>query len=109
MITKKPWGYFETFSINEKCTVKLITLNSGGRLSLQIHKRRDELWIALDSGLIVEIGSKKKKARIGEKFHIPKGTLHRASATRKARILEISTGHFDENDIVRIEDDYGRA
>lgn len=72
MITKKPWGYFETFSINEKCTVKLITLNSGGRLSLQIHKRRDELWIALDSGLIVEIGSKKRKPALEKNSIYPK-------------------------------------
>lgn len=105
MKMKRPWGYFETFLKNRKCTVKIITFDRGGRLSLQSHKKRDEVWIALDSGFVIEIEGKKKKAYIGEKFFIPKCTLHRASAEKKARILEISLGHFDEGDIERVEDD----
>ena len=106
---KRPWGYFETLSKNRKCTVKIITLVGGGRLSLQRHKRREEVWIALDPGLTFEIEGKKIKPPIGKRFLISKNVVHRASSGKKARILEISFGHFDEEDIERIEDDYGRA
>ncbi|HIH09710.1 MAG TPA: mannose-6-phosphate isomerase [Candidatus Diapherotrites archaeon] len=105
---KKPWGAFEEFATNEKVTVKIITVNKGGILSLQSHKHRTELWVALDSGLIAVVGARKAKLSAGQKITIPKGAKHRIMAARKARFLEISFGRFDENDIVRYEDVYGR-
>lgn len=106
---KKPWGKFEEYSTNEKTTVKIVTVNKGQVLSLQSHKNRKEIWIALDNGLTALIGNKKKKLKKGEIVVIPKKTKHRISASKKARFLEISFGKFDEKDIIRYEDKYGRA
>lgn len=58
----------------------------------------------------MQIGDREFIGKEGDFFHIPKGSVHRLSAIDKdSMILEISYGHFDENDIVRIEDDFGRA
>jgi mannose-6-phosphate isomerase len=106
----KPWGKFEQYAHNVPCTVKIITVNPGGVLSLQYHHRRDELWVVLDPGARVEIGDKVLYPEPEEKLFIPRGTVHRLSCDgqRPARILEVSFGEFDEEDIVRLEDVYGR-
>ncbi|HLC79796.1 MAG TPA: phosphomannose isomerase type II C-terminal cupin domain [archaeon] len=108
-LVKKPWGKFEEYATNKKVTVKIITVKKAGILSLQSHKHRDELWIALDSGLIAIVNGREKKLKIGQTILIPRRSKHRVKATRNARFLEISSGKFDENDIIRYEDVYGRA
>ncbi len=105
----KPWGKFEEYSTNAKVTVKIITVKKGGVLSLQSHRHRQEKWVALDTGLTAIIGKRKKALKKGEIVIVPKGTRHRMIASKAARFLEVSSGHFDENDIVRYEDRYGRA
>jgi HAD superfamily hydrolase (TIGR01484 family) len=106
----RPWGSFEQFIHNEPSTVKIIEVEPNKRLSLQSHQYREEMWIALDDGIITEIGENKKILKKGEKVFIPKNTKHRlASENNKVRVLEISLGDFDENDIERYEDDFGRA
>jgi len=105
----KPWGLFEEYTTNEKTTVKVITVRKGGLLSLQAHKNRAEMWIALDTGLTAIVGGKQKKLKKGELIIIPKRVKHRIKASKKARFLEISFGKFDEKDIIRFEDKYGRA
>jgi mannose-6-phosphate isomerase len=108
---EKPWGYFEQFTHNELSTVKIITVDPGGTLSLQYHHQRDELWVIMDSGAQVEVGDRVIQPDPGEKVFIPRRTPHRLSAVgnRAVRILEVSFGEFDEDDIVRVEDIYGRA
>lgn len=107
---EKPWGRFEQFALNQNCTVKIITVNKGQRLSLQRHKNREELWIALDEGLTAEIDGAMNELSIGERIVVAKGQTHRVSSTIDgARFLEVAFGEFDENDIERLEDDYGRA
>lgn len=107
----KPWGGFEQYTHNLRSTVKVITVAPGGRLSLQYHHRRDELWVALDPGANVELDGRVVLPRRGERLWIPRGTRHRLSAPGQdpVRVLEISFGDFDEDDIVRLEDSYGRA
>jgi len=105
----RPWGKFNTYAFNEKCTVKIITVNKGEILSLQKHKHRSETWIAIDSGLVAQVGNKKFKLKIGQRINISKHTKHRISSTKKARFLEVSFGKFDENDEIRLEDKYGRV
>ena len=105
---KKPWGRFDEYAKNEKVTVKIITVNTGGILSLQSHKNRKELWVALDSGLTATINNREKKLAKGQIAIIRKHAKHRIQASRKARFLEVSFGSFDENDIKRYEDKYGR-
>ena len=108
---EKPWGRFEQYTHNLPCTVKIITVAAGGKLSSQYHDRRDELWVVLDEGARVQLGEDVLEPETGEKIFIPRGTVHRLSATgeREVRILEISFGEFDEEDIVRLDDVYGRV
>jgi mannose-6-phosphate isomerase len=108
---EKPWGKFEQYTHNMLSTVKIITVLPGGALSLQYHHRRDELWVVLDDGAQIEVGDRVIQPRVGDKVFIPRTTAHRLSSTGDSlvRILEVSFGEFDEDDIVRLEDVYGRA
>jgi mannose-6-phosphate isomerase len=110
MEVEKPWGKFEQYTHNMLSTVKVITVEPGGSLSLQYHHCRDELWVVLDEGAKIQLGDTVIRPQGGERIFIPRTTVHRLSATgdRPVRILEISFGEFDENDIVRLEDVYGR-
>ncbi|MBA2619296.1 MAG: phosphomannose isomerase type II C-terminal cupin domain [Rubrobacter sp.] len=107
----KPWGRFEQYTHNLPSTVKIITVAPGGTLSRQYHRHRDELWVVLDPGARVEMDGETLSPEPGEKLYIPRGTVHRLSSEGKepVRILEISFGEFDEGDIVRLEDVYGRV
>jgi mannose-1-phosphate guanylyltransferase/mannose-6-phosphate isomerase len=108
---EKPWGEFEQYTHNLTSTVKIITVAPGGTLSSQYHHHRDELWVVLDPGAGVEMDGETLSPQPGEKLYIPRGTVHRLSAEgeKPVRILEISFGEFDEGDIVRLDDVYGRA
>jgi mannose-6-phosphate isomerase len=108
---EKPWGTFEQYTHNALSTVKIITVQPGGVLSLQYHHRRDELWVVLDAGAQIQLGDIDIRPRVGDRVFIPRTTAHRLSAAgdRAVRILEVSFGEFDEDDIVRLEDVYGRA
>ena len=109
LVVSKPWGNFEQFTHNEKSTIKILTVSPKKRLSLQSHKNRKELWVALDDGVIAEIDGEKKNLNKGQKIIIPKGSTHRLSSKdNEVRVLEISYGEFDEEDIIRYEDDFGR-
>lgn len=105
----RPWGRFRRFTLNQQSTVKVITVEPGQRLSLQKHQHRDELWVALDAGLLVEIDGEVTETQEGDEFLVRRGSLHRlGSKESRGRILEIAMGEFDEDDIERIEDVYGR-
>ncbi len=108
---EKPWGRFEQYTHNLPSTVKVITVQPDGALSLQYHHRRDELWVVLDAGARIELGDEVLNPKAGDKVFIPRTTSHRLSAVEggSVRILEVSFGEFDEGDIVRLEDVYGRA
>lgn len=107
---ERPWGNFERFTLNEKSTVKIITVRGGEAFSLQSHKHRDEFWRILSgSGTITQNGQV-REARPGSEFWITNGTEHRMEGGPEGlTFLEISFGEFDEGDIIRIEDRYGRA
>lgn len=106
----KPWGRFEQYTHNLPCTVKIITVAPGGVLSRQYHHSRDELWVVLDAGARVELGEDVLEPAAGEELFILRETIHRLSTVgeQPVRVLEISFGQFDEEDIVRLEDVYGR-
>jgi mannose-6-phosphate isomerase-like protein (cupin superfamily) len=109
LLDKRPWGQFEQFTLNEKSTVKIITVKPNKRLSLQTHKNRKEFWYFLDNPAKVTINSKTYKVKKGSQVQIPKGAKHRVQALSKpSRFLEIATGTFNEKDIKRLEDDFGR-
>ncbi|GAT66818.1 mannose-6-phosphate isomerase [Planomonospora sphaerica] len=107
---ERPWGGFERYTLNEPTTVKIIDVAPGQRLSLQRHEHRDELWVALDPGAVFEIDGERITPSVGDRVLIRAGQTHRLSSSGPAiRILEIAFGHFDEDDIERLEDSYGRV
>lgn len=107
--TKRPWGSFICFTNNETSTVKLLFVSKGQKLSLQYHKKRDEFWRIVSGSPEIVIGEEVYKANVGEEFNVAFNTKHRISAPNDdVVILEISKGEFDEDDIVRLEDIYGR-
>lgn len=108
--SRRPWGDFQQFTLNEPTTVKVITVDPGHQLSLQTHEHRAELWQVLDGPLDVTIGAETWSAQPGERLWIPQGTVHRVGNPTdvRGRLLEIAYGAFDECDIVRLEDDYRR-
>ena len=106
----RPWGHFKRFTYNEKCTVKIITVNPNQVLSKQVHKNRDELWVIIDKGLRVELDDRIMDPQPGDEIVIPRDVKHRlASLGKKGRVMEISFGCFDEDDIERFDDIYGRT
>lgn len=113
-IFSRPWGGFENLKTGKNWHIKTIDVLKGKRLSLQSHKSRDELWIALEGNGIAEVENLETKKIIKHilspltKVFIPKTAKHRLSGVSKLKIVEISFGRFDENDIRRYEDDFGR-
>ena len=108
-LTERPWGTFEQFTANAISTVKILEVKPQQRLSLQSHQHREELWVALDDGVIAEINGVKRYLKKGEKVVVPREARHRLSSeSEQIRVLEIAFGNFDENDITRYEDDFGR-
>ena len=108
-IEARPWGSFEQYVQNEACSVKIITIDAGQQLSLQSHRLRSEWWIVLDDAMDVELDGARFTLRQHEEIFIPLGSKHRVFGLSKpCRWLEIAFGTFDENDITRYEDTYGR-
>lgn len=106
---ERPWGSFDQFTANEASTVKIIRVAAGQRLSLQRHAGRAEYWRALSGSGTAEIDGAENPLTPGASVWIPQGAAHRLSAGPDGiEVLEIALGHFDENDIERLEDDYGR-
>jgi len=109
LLEKRPWGKFEQFTLNEKTSLKILTINPKKRNSLQTHENRDELWHFLDNPAKVTVGNKTWKVKKGEKVFVPRKVKHRILGLSKpARFIEISFGKFNEKDIKRLEDDFGR-
>ena len=106
---ERPWGRFREFTLNEPVTVKILTVDLGQEFSLQDHHKRIEFWHVLSGSPRITIGEKVLDAKVGDEFWIPKDTHHRIEAPENdVDVLEISHGTFDESDVVRLEDKYGR-
>ena len=109
---ERPWGSFKQYAFNQDCTVSLMTVRPGQRLSLQAHTGRAELWIVLDDGAIVQVGETVREHRAGEEVWIPANEKHRLASnagTRPVRVLEVAFGNWQQADITRYEDDFKRA
>jgi mannose-6-phosphate isomerase len=110
---EKPWGYELVWAIAEQYAGKLLSVNAGHELSLQFHREKDESWYVLEGRAELEFAAPGEKAIASEivtpgaAFRIRPGTVHRLRALEDTVVLEVSTPHLD--DIVRLEDEYGRA
>lgn len=106
----KPWGERLEFARNKECTVVIIIVKKGELLSLQTHKNREEFWYVVGGSGNVIIGETTHTAKVGDTFTVKVGEKHRikANENEELKILEISQGLYDENDIERLEDKYGR-
>lgn len=107
---ERPWGTFRRFTDNTPSTVKILTVKANEELSLQSHNKREEFWRVISGDGIFEVGDKKIIVEIGTEQYVPIKTKHQIKAgTEGIEVLEISFGEFDEGDIVRYEDKYGRV
>jgi mannose-6-phosphate isomerase len=108
----RPWGFYEVLSDEGDHKVKRITVEPGKRLSLQRHRQRKEHWFIVRGESLVTVDSKETKAVSGQAVDIPQGSLHRIANKGKERLvyIEVQLGsYFGEDDIERVEDDYGRV
>jgi len=106
----RPWGKFRRFPHEEAGSIKIITGEPGGRLSLQYHEGRAEFWVVLDPGLEITVGERVWAAVPNEEIFIPRRAPHRVrnAGQAPARFMEIWIGDSAESDIVRLSDDYSR-
>ena len=111
-LVERPWGSFKQYAHNRDCTVSLMTVLPGQRLSLQSHTGRAELWIVLDDGAVVQVGGTVRECRAGDEIWIPANEKHRLACnpgSRPVRVLEVAFGNWQQDDITRYEDDFKRA
>jgi mannose-6-phosphate isomerase len=106
----RPWGAFRQYANNRECTVSLMTVQPGKRLSLQSHTGRAELWIVLDDGAVVQVGETDREHKAGDEIWIPANEKHRLSCRgeRPVRVLEVAFGNWQQDDITRYADDFAR-
>ncbi len=106
---ERPWGTFRQYAHNEEVTVSLIEVKPGRRLSLQSHTGRAELWVVLDEGAEVQVGEEVFYPRAGTEIWIRANEKHRLSSIGPTvRVLEVAFGNWQQEDITRYADDYGR-
>ena len=108
----RPWGSYETLEETERFKVKRIIVNPGAQLSLQMHHHRAEHWVVVKGTAKIVCGDKEFILTEDQSNYIPLGTQHRLDnpGVIPLEIIEIQTGSYlGEDDIVRFDDDYGRA
>lgn len=108
----RPWGWYQTMDRGERFRVKRIRVSPGKQLSLQKHHHRSEHWVVVQGTAEVTRGDEVVLLRENESVYIPLGTVHRLANPGKipVEIIEIQTGaYLEEDDILRLEDDFGRA
>ena len=109
--SERPWGTYEVLFEADNHKVKTITVKPGKRLSLQRHKFRAEHWFITSGTAKVTVGETVTECSFGAKIDIEIGQLHRIEniGTTDVTFLEVQTGtYFGEDDIERVEDDFGR-
>ena len=109
---EKPWGWELIWAHADAYVGKVLFVRAGHSLSLQFHREKDESWYVQSGRAKLELGSagdpvlNEEVISEGDAFHYRPGTVHRVTALEDTTILEVSTPHLD--DVVRLEDRYGR-
>ena len=107
----RPWGRGKVLDASSNFTLKTIEVDAGQRLSLQFHHHRSEHWVVVQGQGQVTIGDDQFRVAPGSHVHIPRRAPHRLQniGDQPLMIVEVQYGdRLDEDDIVRIEDDYHR-
>ncbi len=108
----RPWGSYETLEMREGFQVKRIIVNPGKRLSLQLHHQRSEHWVVVKGVGTVTLGEEEFELKENESTFVPVETKHRLEnkTDKPLTIIEVQVGSYlGEDDIVRFDDDFGRA
>jgi mannose-1-phosphate guanylyltransferase/mannose-6-phosphate isomerase len=108
----RPWGSFTVLEDGTDCKVKRLTVKPGQVLSLQKHHRRSEHWTVVQGTAKVRVGDREFLLQRNESTFIPMGELHRLEnpGSEDIHLIEVQCGdYFGEDDIVRLEDRYGRV
>ena len=107
----RPWGFYEQLIAGERFQVKRILVHPGAKLSLQKHFHRAEHWVVVAGTALVTRGDEQLMLRENESVYLPLGCVHRLDNPGKIplELIEVQSGSYlGEDDIVRIEDTYGR-
>ncbi len=110
--TYRPWGFYESLITGERFQVKRIVVVPGGRLSLQKHYHRAEHWVVVSGSALVTRDAETLLVQENESIYLPLGCTHRLENPGKIplALIEVQSGaYLGEDDIVRIEDSYGRS
>lgn len=108
----RPWGSYTVLEDADDCKVKRLTVKPGHVLSLQLHHRRSEHWTVVEGTAKVRVGEREFLLNRNESTYIPMNTVHRLEnpTDTDIHLIEVQCGdYFGEDDIVRLEDRYGRA
>lgn len=111
LTVQRPWGSYTVLEEGPGFKVKRVTVNPGGRLSLQMHHQRSEHWVVISGTARVTRDQEAFDLHVGESTAIPVKTQHRLENPGKetVHIIEVQNGpYLGEDDIVRFKDDYGR-
>jgi len=102
-VVTRPWGTFKQFAFNEDCTVSLMSVLPGQRLSLQSHTARAELWIVIDDGATVQVGDEIKNCNAGDEIWIPANERHRLACKgdKQEGLREVAFENGQKADIQR--------
>lgn len=112
LLVYRPWGYYETLVLSDRFQVKRIVVKQGQQNSLQMHYHRAEHWTVVSGTAEVTIGDSVKLLTENESIYVPLGIKHRIRNPGNIPLvfIEIQTGaYLGEEDIVRFQDNYGRA
>ncbi|MAK54349.1 MAG: mannose-6-phosphate isomerase [Pusillimonas sp.] len=108
----RPWGNYTNILDEDNCKVKKIKINPDQRPSLQYHNQRSEHWIIVQGTGLATVGTEDIKVEAGDHIFVPKLTKHRIKniGNDTLTFIEVQCGtYFGEDDIVRLDDDYGRS
>ncbi len=109
---EKPWGHEVIWALTDDYCGKFLFLRAGQAMSLQFHREKDEAWFVQSGRARLELGAvgdpllDEEVVGPGDAFRFVPGTVHRVTALEDTTIVEVSTPHL--NDVVRLEDRYGR-
>ena len=107
----RPWGSWEVLDEGRHYMVKRLSVSAHSRLSLQTHAHRSEYWMVVSGVATCTVGRREVVLEVGDSLYVPRGAVHRVAnhSPDGLVLVEVQLGHYlGEDDIVRLEDDYGR-